>query len=379
MILIPVILGGEGFMFTVQIVDDEPIVRKGLNKLIEWKELGFEVVCEAENGEEALAQQETQKIDVMITDIGMPLMNGIELMREARHKGYKGEIIVLTAYGEFEYAKSAIQYEVMDYILKPIEEEQIIKALHKIKDKLLQKLESENKSKLQSVQLEKSKERVFSRENDKLLIKYTMTTNEKAYDVLEQIIAEERELGEGHVPSMCMRFSYVLEELVGRIKEKYIYLTKLKNIEQYLHYGEQEVDIKEQLIEGFERNVKELFSILEESRVIYKDNVVMQACQYVVEHVDEEITLTSISETLSISKNYFCSLFKNETGENFLSFVTRIKMKRAQFLLREENLRVYEVCDLLGYTDTTYFTRLFKKYIHMTPNEYKKVMSEFND
>lgn len=114
----------------------------------------------------------------------------------------------------------------------------------------------------------------------------------------------------------------------------------------------------------------------EESRVIYKDNVVMQACQYVIEHIDEEISLVTISETLSISKNYFCSLFKKETGENFLSFVTRMKMRRAQFLLREENLRVYEVCDLLGYTDTTYFTRLFKKYTNMTPNEYKKVVNE---
>lgn len=378
MILIPIIVGGR-FMFTVQLVDDEPIVRKGLNKLIGWEELGFEVVCEAENGEEALVQQATQKIDVMITDIGMPIMNGIELMKEARKSGYLGEIVILTAYGEFEYAKSAIQYGVTDYILKPIEEEQIIETLNKIKEKLLKKLESENRYKSHDIKIENSKERVFSRENDKLLIKYIMGINSKALEVLEKIVEEERELGEGHISSMCMRFSYILEELVSRVKEKYIYLTKLKNIEQYLHYGEQEANIKEELIEGFEKNVKGIFKILEESRVIYKDNVVMQACQYVVEHIDEEITLTTISETLSISKNYFCSLFKNETGENFLSFVTRIKMKRAQFLLREENLRVYEVCDLLGYTDTTYFTRLFKKYIHMTPNEYKKVVGELND
>lgn len=361
-------------MFTVQLVDDEPIVRKGLKKLIAWEELGFEIACEAENGEEALAQQAHRKIDVMITDIGMPIMNGIELMKEARKSGYIGEIIVLTAYGEFEYAKSAIQYGVTDYILKPIEEEQIIETLNKIKDKLKERLENENKHKL-----EKGKERTFSRENDKLLIKYIMGINPKAFEILEQIIEEERELGEGHIPSMCMRFSYILEELVSRVKEKYMYLTKLKNMEQYIHYGEQEVHTKEDLIEKFQNNIKSIFNVFEESRVIYKDNVVMQACQYVVEHIDEEITLTSISETLSISKNYFCSLFKNETGENFLSFVTRMKMKRAQFLLREENLRVYEVCDLLGYTDTTYFTRLFKKYIHMTPNEYKKVVNELNE
>lgn len=364
-------------MFTIQLVDDEPIVRKGLKKLIAWEELGFEIVCEAENGEEALAQLATQKVDVIITDIGMPIMNGIEFMKEARNQEYVGEIMVLTAYGEFEYAKSAIKYGVTDYILKPIEEKQITETLNKIKRKLEEKLENENRYKLYSANI--GKERTFSRENDKLLIKYVMTTSSKAFEILKQIIEEERGFGEGDVSSMCMRFSYILEELVTRVKEKYTYLTKLKNITQYIHYGEQEGNIKDDLISQFEKNVKEIFNIFEESRVIYKDNVVMQACQYVAQHIDEEISLTTISETLSISKNYFCSLFKNETGENFLSFVTRMKMKRAQFLLREENLRVYEVCDLLGYTDTTYFTRLFKKYTNMTPNEYKKVVNEFDE
>lgn len=362
-------------MFAVQLVDDEPIVRKGLKKLIPWEELGFEIVCEAENGEEALEQLASQKVDVIITDIGMPIMNGIDFMKEARKNEYTGAIIVLTAYGEFEYAKSAIKYGVTDYILKPIEENQISEVLKEIRKKLEQKLKSENRNRLDST----GKERTYSRENDKLLIKYVMTTNPKAFEILEQIVQEEREFGEGHISSMCMRFSYILEELVTRVKEKYIYLTKLKNMEEYMHYGEQEGNTKEDLINKFSQNVKGIFSIFEESRVIYKDNVVMQACQYVAQHIDEDISLTTISETLSISKNYFCSLFKNETGENFLSFVTRMKMKRAQFLLREENLRVYEVCDVLGYTDTTYFTRLFKKYTNMTPNEYKKVVNEFNE
>ena len=310
-------------MFAVQLVDDEPIVRKGLKKLIAWEELGFEIVCEAENGEEALAQLANQKVDVIITDIGMPIMNGIEFMKEARNKGYIGEIIVLTAYGEFEYAKSAIKYGATDYMLKPIEEEEITQILNGIKRKLEEKLENENRYKLYSASI--GKERTFSRENDKLLIKYVMTINPKAFEILEQIIEEERGFGEADISSMCMRFSYILEELVSRIKEKYTYLTKLKNTEQYVHYGEQEENIKDDLINQFKKNVKEIFNIFEESRVIYKDNVVMQACQYVAQHIDEEINLTTISETLSISKNYFCSLFKNETGENFLSFVTRMK------------------------------------------------------
>ena len=357
-------------MFLVQLVDDEPIVIRGLKKLIAWEELGFKIVCEAGNGEEALAQHDHQHIDVIITDIGMPIMNGIDFMEQARKKGYLGEIIVLTAYGEFEYAKSAIKCNVTDYILKPIEEKEIAETLSHVKKKLEEKLVYGNKPSPSNAGA--GKERIFSIENDKLLIKYAMTTNPKALEVLQEIIEEERGFSENEVAGMCMRFSYILEELVTKVKDKFTYLNKLKNLEEYLHYGEQENSTKEDLISRFSENVKGILNIIEESRVIYKDNVVMQACQYVIEHIDEDINLITISETLSISKNYFCSLFKKETGENFLSFVTRMKMKRAQFLLREENLRVYEVCELLGYTDTTYFTRLFKKYIHMTPNEYKK-------
>lgn len=359
-------------MFTVQLVDDEPIVRVGLRKLIDWEKLGFEVVCEAENGEEALLQLENNHIDVIITDIDMPIMDGIAFMSRVREKEYASEILVLTAYSEFDYAKEAIKYGVVDYILKPIEEEEIADILKSVKKKLLKKLEDEQKHTLYADISEKG--RVFSREKDKQLIKYIMTTDERAFEILEDIIEEEYSYGEKATMSMCVRFSYILEEVVTKIKEKFSYLSKLEVMEHYLDFGQLENISKENLINAFKQKVNKLFKMFEESRVMYKDNIIMQACQYVIENIDEDINLTTISDKLAISKNYFCSLFKQETGENFLSFVTRMKMKRAQLLLKEENLKVYEVCYMLGYTDTTYFTRLFKQYIHMTPSEYKKAV-----
>lgn len=359
-------------MFTVQLVDDEPIVRMGLKKLIPWEELGFEVICEAENGEEALVQLEHNPIDVIITDIGMPIMNGIEFMSQVREKGYVAEMMVLTAYGEFEYAKEAIKYGVVEYILKPIEEDEITATLKNVRKKLVKKLEDVKRYSTLAAGAEKGRE--LSREKDKLLIKYIMTTDQKTFEVLETIVEEEYGYGTGEIMSMCVRFTYILEEIVSRIKERFAYLNKLEATSDYLEFGAIEGRSKQDLINAFKEKVSRLFEIFEESKVTYKDNVIMQACQYVVEHIDEEISLTTISEKLAISKNYFCSLFKQETGENFLNFVTRMKMKRAKFLLKEENLKVYEVCDRLGYTDTTYFTRLFKKYTHMTPNEYKKVV-----
>ncbi len=73
-------------MLNVQIIDDEPIIRKGLEKLINWEELGFEIACMAQNGKEALEQWETEKIDLIIVDIQMPVMDGLNFIKEVREK-----------------------------------------------------------------------------------------------------------------------------------------------------------------------------------------------------------------------------------------------------------------------------------------------------
>ncbi len=126
-------------MLGVQIVDDEPIIRKGLDKMIEWQDMGFEVTCMAQNGKQALEQLEVEKVDVIITDIEMPIMNGLEFIKNVRESESTAvssrEIIVLTAYEDFEYARTAIKYGVTDYILKPISIEQLKDVLIKIKTK----------------------------------------------------------------------------------------------------------------------------------------------------------------------------------------------------------------------------------------------------
>ncbi|WP_054738969.1 response regulator transcription factor [Cellulosilyticum ruminicola] len=326
-------------MFKVQLVDDEPIVRKGLKELIPWEDLGFEVVCEAENGEEAIMQLKKREIDLTIVDIEMPIMTGMEFMAKVREDENDLEVIILTAYGEFEYAKSAIKYGALDYILKPLEEEKIILVLEKAKEKLMDK--ERNKKMLQvftELKGEKRKKRQLSRDKDKQLVKYIMQSDERAFEILHNILEEERSYGDLERESMCVRFSYILEEIVVKIKERFIYLGKLENVDAYLDYGQDEQTEKEVLIDCFNKKISSLYSMFEESKVMYKDNIVMQACQYVIEHVDEEINLTIISEKLAISKNYFCTLFKQETGENFLSYVTGMKMKRAKFLLKEKKL-----------------------------------------
>ncbi|WP_195429525.1 response regulator [Clostridium sp. D46t1_190503_E9] len=140
-------------MIKTLIVDDEPFIRQGLRVLIDWSKYGYEVVDESENGLNAIEKIKEKEIDLVITDIKMPKMDGLELI-EYVSKNIKREInfIVLSGFCEFEYARKAIKYNVEDYILKPIQRDELINSLGKIRERyvriLLEKEEKENNEKL---------------------------------------------------------------------------------------------------------------------------------------------------------------------------------------------------------------------------------------
>lgn len=129
-------------MIKVLIVDDEPFIRQGLKILINWEQYGYEIVGEASNGLEAIKELETKEIDLIIADIKMPEMNGLELIEYVRGNMLKEvKFIVLSGYYEFEYAKKAIKCNVTDYILKPIQKDELIKVLCTFKDEYIKREE----------------------------------------------------------------------------------------------------------------------------------------------------------------------------------------------------------------------------------------------
>ncbi|ADQ04275.1 two component transcriptional regulator, AraC family [Caldicellulosiruptor owensensis OL] len=124
-------------------------MRKGIIKLIDWDRLGFEIAYEAGNGQEALDILKSEKVDVIITDIKMPVMDGIELIKRVSEKfENKPAIIIISGYNEFEFAKAAIKYGVNDYLLKPIDENELIQTLEKIKTRILSEKEEYKKKEL---------------------------------------------------------------------------------------------------------------------------------------------------------------------------------------------------------------------------------------
>ncbi|MCI1982204.1 MAG: response regulator [Oscillospiraceae bacterium] len=120
----------------VLIADDEPDVREGLKRIIDWKALGFEVCGEAANGDQCLQKILCLNPDLVLLDIRMPKIHGLKCARAARDKGWNGKIIILSGYSDFQYAQSAIQCGVETYLLKPIDEDELTNAVVKIREKI---------------------------------------------------------------------------------------------------------------------------------------------------------------------------------------------------------------------------------------------------
>ena len=122
-------------MLKVLIVDDEAVVRRGIVLGIDWASLGCAVVGEAANGEEGLAAAERYSPNLIITDVRMPHMDGIEMMRVLRERGSTAHVIVLTAYNDFDYARSALRFGAADYLLKPFRDQELVAAIERVREK----------------------------------------------------------------------------------------------------------------------------------------------------------------------------------------------------------------------------------------------------
>ena len=122
-------------MLKVLLVDDEPFILRGMKELIDWEEEGFKIVGSAPDGEEALHFLQDHDADLVLADIKMPVMDGLELLRALRESEKFKDVyfIILSGYADFQYAQEAIKYACTDYILKPVEKEKLIQALRKVR------------------------------------------------------------------------------------------------------------------------------------------------------------------------------------------------------------------------------------------------------
>ncbi|KGE17094.1 response regulator [Paenibacillus wynnii] len=174
-------------MYNVMIVDDEPVIKKGLQCFIDWSVLHCEVICEASNGIEAIELLGYYEVDIIVTDIRMPGMDGLALSDYVHQHFPQIKVIILTAFADFSYAQTAIQHEVVDFVVKTNPTEQIPRAI----EKAILLLEKEREQQQKVKQLE-------SKINDNLSEISEKFLKEAVYGLISDeadLLGRSRELG----------------------------------------------------------------------------------------------------------------------------------------------------------------------------------------
>ena len=354
----------------VVIIDDEPWTRGVILKLGQWNQLGLEVVGEAADGETGLELIYKVLPDIIITDVRMPRIGGLELVQKLREQGYNVPVLIVSGYDDFSYVRSALQLGVTDYILKPVKAQELNQQLQNCV-KALEKIESAKpKTMMQASFFADGWEDMYSEIRKKLesaLYVGNSEIIEKQFGQLQQVICKH----EGENPSTTV--------LIG------IYYALLYPLQKYIDtigVNKEDAFGMKAPVFVFRRDntpdqilafVKELYlGVLQyvEKQQQQRARLDIDAvCRYIKENYTQGITLEQTADIFHVSKEYLSKAFKAHMNEGFAEYVTALRMKRAYELITDYHAQLKDVGAMVGYYDLAHFYKTFKKYYGKTPGE----------
>ncbi len=531
-------------MYKIAIVDDESIIRRGLTHNINWNELGYEVIGTASDGEEGLELMQQQKPDIVISDIRMPVLDGLEMVRKARQLRLPCKVILMSGYEEFRYAQCAINLKVEKYLLKPINNDDLIRVVQRVTRQIdaerqlerqiaesmpllrhnfiarlllgrLSDEEVESEQKFLGISLDSQRYQVLVIKADDFqseqyadhpqqqeLLKFgildqvkdafsdfpKMIFHDNGGDeivliagcaegqegaLLRQIYHQCELVGEKigtsmdttitvgmgryrtgyrgiarsyaeassateyrhmmgknriisiqdiHLPGrrdsisitdlekqmvssikmgLVEETNKALEAIRDRILQReFVTLEKMrliglelsilliKEAENWIQNGDKNqieafynmsssIMTKETLDEIFtviSTLVEEIAKGINAQRISQQKEIIDQAIAYIdANYGSEDLSLQDVAQNVHISSSYFSTIFKKEKNINFTDYLTETRMKKSMELLRNTNLKAYEIARMVGYSNPQYFSLCFKKYTGYSPLQFKNI------
>ena len=534
-------------MYSVFVVDDEPIVLEGIRSKIDWESSGFTFAGEAGDGEIALSMLHELKPDILITDIKMPFMDGLELSAAIKKIQPWIKIIILSGHDEFDYAKKAISIGIEDYLLKPFTPDELLKSLNKTASQIdrerkqlsdISKLKEELKSSevlkkkeflnnlVHGVQdmaltMQKSQElglNLISRFYKVLISRITSLTDSQqnqqeacsllnsysasweqadcffhhsnllvcifkgstreeldesifhaaeaighiatknndctvltaigktvehlsqlnlSYEDAKQILQTENIESQNRIISsedlehmgtetgsktagglvdlkendpLVDRLKYagkndisvIIEESMALIRNNpgqfsvfasYILVDLIFSVSKLVEkLGGDIKELKPEILqrkfvdnavnneEDFRQKVEQVLTFaleFRDSKMTGKyGDVILKAKRFIEEnYADQNTTLTSVAEAVALSPNHFSTIFSQECNTTFIEYLTNVRIENAKRLIRETEMKGYDIAYECGFSDPHYFSYIFKKNTGMSPREYKLAMS----
>lgn len=354
------------------IIDDEPWTRNVIKSLAQWEKLGIELVGEASDGESGLALIRSVRPDIVITDVSMPRLNGIDLLKQLREDGILVPVLIISGYDDFSYVRSALKLGVTDYLLKPIKAQELNQQLRCCLDAL---------GEAQSGPAADVPSAGFFAEG----------WEEQYFDVRREL---ELGLQLGRREAVERQFSRLLEIIRTREGRRPpnaimigIYYALLIPLQRHI---EAIGASREELLSGksgifvFGQN-KSLEEMLDHVQDLYLTAMqarasrqrrggldIEEVCRFVREYYAQGVTLEQAADAFHVSKEYLSKAFKAHQKEGFTEYLTGLRMKRAHELIVREEVPLKEVGALVGYFDLAHFYKSFKKFFGKTPGEVRK-------
>jgi two-component system, response regulator YesN len=394
--------------FKMLIVDDEPIICRGLQQTIPWDEYMVEVVDLAYDGAEAIQKiKEHGDIDLVLTDVRMPNVDGLRLAAFLAENYPDIRTIIISGYDDFKYAQQAIQLGVKDYLLKPVEVDELLRVIAKITSTLQE--EQESAQQIYQMNLQNA---IFYQVLDlpdtapnhsglfadvsiypfvTMLKDYKNKTKDLSDEELQSLTADwENQVkhtlnSQGFasvsvftgknilltcVTSNLSGFtSKILDfhELNGVVNDTDITIGQLNEVYQRLCEDTRYLPFSEG---GFVVSpVSE--SLVNKSKA--NDWLMDRAEQYIRTYYASPIKAHEVADVINISPNYFSSLFKQKTGKSFNEYINTLRVDAAKQLLEETPFNVNEIAEKVGYREYKYFVDVFKKFTGYTPTKYRNV------
>lgn len=345
----------------ILLVDDERFAIDGLISLLNWKRFNGELIRTASNGSEALSIINSTKPDVIISDIKMPIMDGLELAKEISKLSKDIHIILLSAHSEFSYAQKAIQYGVKDYILKPIDRNKLI-LLENLLVELNQKKIDKKASYLNTfdTSLKSNITKALSKVDEEYFETFFLSN-----DFLTSIESVDTCNVTG-IQLINYLYSYLSEiKIVNTLSN-----SSLKNDINKFYDLKNVLEKKEYIINRYSDTLR----ILSYQRRNNSESIANMAIKYIDNNfTSSDFNISFLAEELNVSISYLSTLFKQSTGINLISYITNKRLNKSKELLSNLHYSISEVSKASGYEDAKYFAKIFKKKTNMTPSEYRNL------
>ena len=408
----------------VLLVDDEPLVLIGMQSMLDWQALGFEIIGTARNGAEALKIVEEQSPDIVVSDIQMPLMDGLSLAEACRRRDPAlPAFIMLTSYEEFDYVKRSMGFGAVEYLVKmELTADSLTAALNRARDQVEKERALRHPASQPESGMELYRDRFF------LQLFGGMFRDRKTLDAhsaelglhfdapcytLAIVALQHKDLQTEQLATLSASVTRMAADVLGKFCPCTVTGVDLRHF-SVLFPLESDQNISGQLQELLQRTSKILynyfsarlywavgrpvtdildipkshrsaFAVLQllsdvepigfpdeagRSGLDHRAQVVAQVQEYIRQNLDKRLSLNDVASVFNFSPNYLSQLFAQSGETGFVEYVTDARVIAAKELMATTDLKIYEISERVGFESAFYFSKVFKKIEGVSPKRY---------